>query len=171
MQFCRGQKVDDVAYMKNKGIDPIKVAKLLAEVFAEMIFVHGFLHGDPHPGNILVSPEGPRGFSLILLDHGIYRQLDEAFRLNYCELWKALIVLDSNKIQHLSEQFGIEKYARYLPVILTGRTIDSKLALGRGMSAEEKSNLKEELRSLKMEDISSFMESLPPDFLRILRTE
>lgn len=171
MQFCWGQKVDDVAYMKNKGIDPIKVAKVLAEVFAEMIFVHGFLHGDPHPGNILVSPEGPRGFSLILLDHGICRQLDEAFRLNYCELWKALIVLDSNKIQHLSEQFGVEKYARYLPVILTGRTIDSKLALGRGMSAEEKSNLKEELRSLKMEDISSFMESLPPDFLRILRTD
>lgn len=47
----------------------------------------------------------------------------------------------------------------------------SKLALGKGMSAEEKSNLKEELKSIKMEDISSFMESLPPDFLRILRTE
>lgn len=34
------------------------------EVFAEMIFVHGFVHGDPHPGNILVSPEGKSGFSL-----------------------------------------------------------------------------------------------------------
>ncbi|EXB86783.1 hypothetical protein L484_007808 [Morus notabilis] len=150
--------VDDVAYMKNKGIDPIKVAKVLAEVLAEMIFVHGFLHGDPHPGNILVSPEGPSGFSLVLLDHGIYRQLDEEFRLNYCELWKSLIVLDSNKIHHLGEQFGVAKYS-------------SKLALGKGMSAEEKSNLKEELKSLKMEDISSFMESLPPDFLRILSTD
>ncbi|XP_024024393.1 uncharacterized aarF domain-containing protein kinase 1 [Morus notabilis] len=171
MQFCRGHKVDDVAYMKNKGIDPIKVAKVLAEVLAEMIFVHGFLHGDPHPGNILVSPEGPSGFSLVLLDHGIYRQLDEEFRLNYCELWKSLIVLDSNKIHHLGEQFGVAKYSRYFPVIFTGRTIDSKLALGKGMSAEEKSNLKEELKSLKMEDISSFMESLPPDFLRILSTD
>lgn len=55
-----------------------------------------------------------------------------------------------------------------MAVLLCGR---SKLAFGRGMSAEEKSNLKEELRSLKMEDISSFMESLPPDFLRILRTK
>lgn len=38
---------------------------MLVEVFAEMIFVHGFIHGDPHPGNILVSPGGGKnGFSL-----------------------------------------------------------------------------------------------------------
>ena len=40
-----------------------------------------------------------------------------------------------------------------------------------GMSNEEKRNLKQELKLLKMEDISSFMESLPPDFLTVLRTE
>lgn len=42
----------------------LKVAKSLIELFAEMIFVHGYVHGDPHPGNILVSPEGRNGFSL-----------------------------------------------------------------------------------------------------------
>ncbi|XP_062107684.1 uncharacterized protein LOC133818678 isoform X2 [Humulus lupulus] len=171
MQFCRGQKVDDVVYLKKHGIDPTKVAKVLVEIFAEMIFVHGFVHGDPHPGNILVRPEGPHGFSLVLLDHGIYKQLDEGFRLKYCELWKALVVVDSNKIKLLGEQFGVAKYFRYFPVIFTGTTIDSKRVLGGRMSAVEKSNLKKELTSLKMEDISSFMESLPPDFLRILRTD
>ncbi|PON75005.1 Serine/threonine protein kinase [Parasponia andersonii] len=171
MQFCRGQKVDDVVYMKKQGIDPIKVAKVVVEIFAEMIFVHGFVHGDPHPGNILVCPEGRHGFSVVLLDHGIYRQLDEGFRLQYCELWKAMIVLDSNKIQLLGEQFGVAKYFRYFPVIFTGRTIDSKGALGSRMSDIEKSSLKKELKSLRMEDISSFMQSLPPDFLRILRID
>lgn len=39
------------------------------------------------------------------------------------------------------------------------------------MSTEEKNKLKQELKLLKMEDISSFMESLPPDFLTILRTD
>ncbi|PQQ14947.1 putative aarF domain-containing protein kinase 1 isoform X3 [Prunus yedoensis var. nudiflora] len=39
------------------------------------------------------------------------------------------------------------------------------------MSVEERRNLKQELKSLKMEDISSFMESLPSDFLTILRTD
>lgn len=171
MQFCKGHKVDDLEFLKENKINPIEVAKALAEVFAEMIFVFGFLHGDLHPGNILVSPEGQKGFSIVLLDHGIYKQLDEEFRKNYCQLWKALILLDSKKIQQLGEDFGVGKYAKYFPVMFTGRTIDSKVALGRGMSLEEKTTLKTELKSLKMEDISSFMESLPPDFLAILRAD
>jgi aarF domain-containing kinase len=43
---------------------PFQVAKVLIELFGEMIFVHGFVHGDPHPGNILVSPQGQGRFSL-----------------------------------------------------------------------------------------------------------
>lgn len=57
-------QVDDVESLKRTNVSPEKVAKVLVEVFAEMIFVHGFIHGDPHPGNILVSPEGQNGFSL-----------------------------------------------------------------------------------------------------------
>lgn len=48
---------------------------------------------------------------------------------------------------------------------------DSKAGLGDGMSVEEKTNLKQELTSLTMGDISEFMESLPSDFLTVLRTE
>ncbi|KAG5529796.1 hypothetical protein RHGRI_030245 [Rhododendron griersonianum] len=164
-------QVDDLEFMIEMEIEPIKVAKALVEVFAEMIFVHGFVHGDPHPGNILVSPEGPNSFCLVLLDHGIYKELDEGFRRDYCQLWKALILLDANKILQLGERFGVGKYSRYFPLIFTGRTIDSKSALGRGMSAEERKNIKQDLQSLKMEDLSSFMESLPSDFLMILRTD
>ena len=54
--------------------------------------------------------------------------------------------------------------------ILTNYVFCSKLALGKGMSSEEKKKLKQELKFLKMEDIS-FMESLPPGFVTILRTE
>ncbi|XP_044468199.1 aarF domain-containing protein kinase 1 isoform X2 [Mangifera indica] len=155
MEFCKG----------------CKVAKALVEVFAEMMFVHGFIHGDLHPGNILVSPKGQNDFTLVLLDHGIYKTLDETFRVEYCQLWKALILLDSKKIYHLGDRFGVGKYSKYFPLIFTGRTIDSKSAVGKGMSVQEKRKLKQELESLKMEDISSFMESLPPDFITILRTD
>ncbi|KAK9106481.1 hypothetical protein Syun_022492 [Stephania yunnanensis] len=177
MEYCPGiksqwnQYVDALDLLKKNKINPVKVAKALVEVFAEMIFVHGFLHGDPHPGNILVSPEGHDDFSLILLDHGVYKELDQEFRLEYCQLWKALILQDSKQIEFLGENFGVGKYSKYFPIIFTGRTVDSKAVLGTGMSAEEKNKLKLELKSLKMDDISSFMESLPSDFLTILRTD
>uniref|UniRef100_A0A0E0MG85 ABC1 atypical kinase-like domain-containing protein n=1 Tax=Oryza punctata TaxID=4537 RepID=A0A0E0MG85_ORYPU len=163
--------VDNLDSLRKADISPTKVAKALIELFGEMIFVHGFVHGDPHPGNILVSPQGQGKFSLVLLDHGIYKELDQKFRLDYCQLWKALILLDSQKIMELGEQFGVGKYARYFPVIFTGRTIESKSILGTQMSIEEKMRLKQDLNSLGMDDISSFMESLPPDFLTILRTD
>ncbi|XP_049936186.1 uncharacterized protein LOC116262232 isoform X2 [Nymphaea colorata] len=171
MQFFYGHKVDDIQFLKEMGLKPKKVAQALMEAFAEMIFVHGFVHGDPHPGNILVSPEGSEGFTIVLLDHGIYRELDDRFRLDYCHLWKAMILLDVDEILHLGEKLGVGKYAKYFPVIFTGRTINSKSILGRSMSAEEKQNLKKELSSLKMGDYTSFMESLPRDFLTILRTD
>ncbi|KAJ9557815.1 hypothetical protein OSB04_012429 [Centaurea solstitialis] len=177
MQYCRGRRkffgfqVDDLDYIREMKIDPRKVAKVLVEAFAEMIFVHGFVHGDPHPGNILVSSDEREGFCLVVLDHGIYRNLDEEFRVKYCQLWKALIVLDSHKIQEIGEEFGIGKYARYLPLIFTGRTINSKAGLGKGMSDEEKADLKQEVKRLSIGDISEFMESLPPEFLTVLRTD
>ncbi|CAD5190536.1 unnamed protein product [Musa acuminata subsp. malaccensis] len=171
MQFCSGHKVDDVEFMRDSNINPREVAKSLMDIFAQMIFVHGFVHGDPHPGNILVSREGRTGFSIVLLDHGIYRELDERFRSDYCELWKALILLDSKKIQLLGKKFGVGKYSKYFPVIFTGRTMESKSALGTQLSNEERRLLKQELRSLKMDDISAFMECLPSDFFPILRTD
>jgi aarF domain-containing kinase len=107
----------------------------------------------------------------VLLDHGIYRELNQKFRLDYCQLWKALILLDTKKILELGEQFGVGKYAKYFPVIFTGRTLESKSALGTQMSSEEQRRLKEDLSSLGMDDISSFMEALPQDFYVILRTD
>uniref|UniRef100_A0A1J3IRN2 Putative serine/threonine-protein kinase abkB n=1 Tax=Noccaea caerulescens TaxID=107243 RepID=A0A1J3IRN2_NOCCA len=137
-----------------------------------MIFVHGFIHGDPHPGNILVSPGGGQnGFSLVLLDHGNCKTLDEGFRRDFCRLWEALILLDSKKIQELGKQFGVGKYAKFFPVIFTGRTSESKSRLGKGMSVQERQKLKQELKLLKLEDVTTFMGSLPPDFLTVLRTD
>jgi aarF domain-containing kinase len=42
-------------------------------VFGEQIFLHGFVHCDPHAGNVLVNViPGTHKPRLILLDHGIY---------------------------------------------------------------------------------------------------
>jgi len=68
-----------------------------------MMFRHGFVHCDPHAANLLIRPLpsgkrsilGKRKPQLILLDHGLYKELDLTTRTNYAALWKALIFSDA----------------------------------------------------------------------------
>lgn len=43
-------------------------------MYSEMIFVNGFVHCDPHPGNVLVRKRPDTGKAeIVLLDHGLYQ--------------------------------------------------------------------------------------------------
>ena len=62
-----------------------------------MIFKHGFVHCDAHPGNLFVR-ENPahRGKpQIVLLDHGFYCTLPENFRRDFCGLWLAMTSFDN----------------------------------------------------------------------------
>jgi ubiquinone biosynthesis protein len=56
-----------------------------------MIFEHGFFHGDPHPGNILVLPDGRLG----LLDFGLAKELPEGFAGKAAAMISAVMTNDS----------------------------------------------------------------------------
>jgi predicted unusual protein kinase regulating ubiquinone biosynthesis (AarF/ABC1/UbiB family) len=77
MEYLDGIKITDVAGLRAAGVDPAWVTRTLVDVFAEQILVHGFFHADPHPGNLVIQPEGPR---LVLLDFGLAKDLPESFR-------------------------------------------------------------------------------------------
>ena len=57
----------------------VQVTQKLGKLYSEMIFQQGFVHCDPHPGNILVrrADNGSKSLEIVLLDHGLYsvRQL------------------------------------------------------------------------------------------------
>ena len=49
-----------------------------------------------HLGNLLIRPapqssRSPHNFEIVLLDHGLYFDLDHDLRVNYAKLWLALI--------------------------------------------------------------------------------
>ena len=71
MDFCRGGQVNDLHYMSENNINVHEVSSRLGELYSEMIFVNGYVHCDPHPGNVLVAKNG-RKVEIILLDHGLY---------------------------------------------------------------------------------------------------
>ncbi|KAE8586127.1 hypothetical protein XENTR_v10021559 [Xenopus tropicalis] len=74
MEYMEGGQVNDREYMKRNQIDINQVARALGQLYSEMIFVHGFVHCDPHPGNVLVR-QNPETLvpEIILLDHGLYQ--------------------------------------------------------------------------------------------------
>jgi aarF domain-containing kinase len=54
-EFVRGMvRCNNLGELRAAGFSPRRVGAALSSVFAEMAFVHGHVHGDPHAGNVYV---------------------------------------------------------------------------------------------------------------------
>lgn len=94
MSFEKGLSVTKVREMDAMGINLKAVAKMITEAFVHMTYTAGFVHGDPHPGNMFIrKKEGgkPDEIELVLLDHGIYCELSDESRINYALLWRGVL--------------------------------------------------------------------------------
>ncbi|KAM6502266.1 ABC1 family domain containing protein [Amanita muscaria] len=96
MEFIQGARVDDLAYLASHNINRNKVALELSRIFSQMVFINGWFHADPHPGNLLIRPapaksKSPYNFEVVLLDHGLYFDMDADLRVNYSKFWLSLI--------------------------------------------------------------------------------
>lgn len=58
LEYIAGTKINQIQTLINKGIDPKVIAKRLSISYFKQIFEYGFFHADPHPGNLLVLPNG-----------------------------------------------------------------------------------------------------------------
>lgn len=85
MDFIEGEKITEQKKIQEMGFNTKLVGKTLVEIFSDMIFKHGFVHCDAHPGNILVrkNPRDPKSFQIVLLDHGLYRSFSQDFIQNF----------------------------------------------------------------------------------------
>ncbi|EHJ47963.1 ABC-1 domain-containing protein [Solidesulfovibrio carbinoliphilus subsp. oakridgensis] len=84
MSFETGLRIDDKAALSEAGIDFQKVLDELIGFYIEQMLVRGYFHADPHPGNILVRPDG----GLTLLDFGMVKRLPADTRVAMIEVAK-----------------------------------------------------------------------------------
>ena len=103
LEYAEGIRLGDVAALRAAGVDTGRVARSLLEIFCEQILVHGFFHADPHPGNLLVEPEGPR---LVLLDFGLTKELPREFRAGVLEFAGALLGGQSERLGSALQKLG-----------------------------------------------------------------
>jgi predicted unusual protein kinase regulating ubiquinone biosynthesis (AarF/ABC1/UbiB family) len=62
MEFIHGTKVTDLNELRARNVSPEKVNRLLIKTYLKQLLEDGFFHADPHPGNLLVMPDGRLAF-------------------------------------------------------------------------------------------------------------
>ncbi len=67
MELVKGTKVTDITGLQRTEHDMVPVATALLHGYLDQVFVHGEIHADPHPGNLLYTRDG----RLALLDLGM----------------------------------------------------------------------------------------------------
>jgi len=91
MEFIEGVPLNRLSSeMEKRGIVPgsaesqlagRRILTQLTEAFGRMMLGAGFIHGDPHPGNIFVQP----GAKVALIDCGQVKQISTEYRLQLAE--------------------------------------------------------------------------------------
>ncbi|KAG8062190.1 hypothetical protein GUJ93_ZPchr0003g17106, partial [Zizania palustris] len=183
MEFMDAKEITDVNGIKELGIRPVDVSNLVSKAFAEMIFKHGFVHCDPHAANLMIRPLpqdskktfGWRKPQLILLDHGLYKELDYATRISYASLWKALVFADAKAIKENSVKLGAgEDLHALFAGVLTMRpwkrvidpSVDHLVLDGNNTDRSEV----QMYASLYFSEISELLRRLPRVILLMLKT-
>lgn len=72
MDYVAGTKITDLSPLAQIDIDGKALAEDLSRAYLDQILVDGFFHADPHPGNLLITPDG----RLALLDLGMVARID-----------------------------------------------------------------------------------------------
>jgi aarF domain-containing kinase len=93
-EFIDGFKVSDRESIAREKYNIAEIDTKLFKLFAEQIFRTGFVHADPHPGNIFVRRNKNGKTELVLLDHGLYENLSPEIRNNLCNFWEAIVRRD-----------------------------------------------------------------------------
>jgi len=92
-------KVTDYAEVEAAGVDRKDVADRLMRTYLRQIFVEGFFHADPHPGNLFVQPpEGESGWRLVFVDFGMVGRLTPATKAGLRDMVIALGTRDLDRL-------------------------------------------------------------------------
>jgi ubiquinone biosynthesis protein len=141
MEWIEGIKVTHVAALRAAGIDVQRIADLLVDTYARQLFVHGFFHADPHPGNLFALP----GDRLAIVDFGLTKRLTPAFRRSLAKLVRAMFLIDTPTMVEAFAELGftVERGEDQRVWLATGeffRSITDPSAYAEGAEALQQLN-------------------------------
>ncbi|WOF17197.1 AarF/ABC1/UbiB kinase family protein [Methanoplanus sp. FWC-SCC4] len=103
MEYIEGIRVDNIEGIKIFGYEPADFADLGFEAYLKMIFEDGFFHIDPHPGNLIVTPDGELAF----IDLGAIAIIRPERRDTFIKLLLAIVDTDVDMIIETFQKLGV----------------------------------------------------------------
>jgi len=171
MEYCPGAHINDIESLRRDKIDVFDVSRKVGALYSKMIFEDGYVHCDPHPGNVLVN-KGPDGKArIVLLDHGLYTQLSTKFRYNYSDFWQAIINRDVEGIKASADLLGVGQLYALFACMVTARSWGS-LQKGMEVAVKDKSEADEikENATRYMKEIADVLAFVNRQMILILKT-
>lgn len=94
MEFIHGTKVTDLEELKSRNVSPEKVNRLLIKTYLKQLLEDGFFHADPHPGNLLVMPDGRLAF----FDFGMVGRITPKLQAKMIDAFFHVVAKDAEAI-------------------------------------------------------------------------
>jgi ubiquinone biosynthesis protein len=104
MEYIEGVRVDNVEAIRAYGHSPKRIAEAGFFAYMKQIFEDGFFHGDPHPGNLIVTKEG----ELVFLDFGIIGIIRPERRFWFVQLLNSMVLLDAGMLMKSLEGLSVK---------------------------------------------------------------
>ncbi len=106
MEYIQGIKASEIDLLKQEGSDLKLVAERGTNLIMEQIFVHGFFHADPHPGNIFILPDNV----ICFLDFGMMGRLSRQNREDFTDLMLYIVERNERRVTEsvlkLTDHYG-----------------------------------------------------------------
>jgi predicted unusual protein kinase regulating ubiquinone biosynthesis (AarF/ABC1/UbiB family) len=101
-------KITEYAAIEAAGVDRAEVADRLLRTYLRQIFVEGFFHADPHPGNLFVQPrDGAGGWRLVFVDFGMVGRLTPQAKAGLRDLVIAVGTRDLDRLMQGYQTLGV----------------------------------------------------------------
>lgn len=112
-------KVLDFEGLESAGVSRADVATKLFDTYLQQVFVHGFFHADPHPGNLFVQPLDPAlakawrvkvkagtPFRLTYVDFGMMGRMSSTFVHELREFIISIALKDARRWTASAQRMG-----------------------------------------------------------------
>lgn len=94
MEYINGIKASEIALLEKANLDRYEIARLGLDLIMKQIFIYGFFHADPHPGNVFVLP----GNVICYIDFGMMGRIGREDRETFADLVVNIAGRDEKKI-------------------------------------------------------------------------